>query len=53
MKPGSGDRMAQVAQWMATRGGTVSECARSLGEPYDTIKQCWRRVRARLGEQAR
>jgi transposase-like protein len=55
-KPGSTHpgkiRMAQLSEWMAENGGSVSEAARSLGWSPDNTKHIWRRVRQRMGPQA-
>ncbi len=49
-RAGTADR---VAAWMASYGGSVADCARSLGVSYISAKSAWDRVRARLGTQAR
>lgn len=50
--PGRDVRMDQLAEWMAESGGRIRDAAKALGWNYDATKQCWRRVRKRLGKQA-
>lgn len=49
----AGGTMDKVANWMASHGGSIAECAACLGLSYGAAKCAWDRVRARLGRQAR
>jgi DNA-binding CsgD family transcriptional regulator len=44
--------MADLADWMAENGGTVSQAAKALGISRDNAKHIWQRIRKRLGAQA-
>lgn len=49
----AGGTMDKVAEWMASHGGSIAECALCLGLNYDATRSAWDRVKARLGRQAR
>jgi DNA-binding CsgD family transcriptional regulator len=46
------DRQSQVAEWMSRYGGSVGECAQSLGATYKSVQHAWDRIKRRLGAQA-
>lgn len=48
-----GTTMNRVADWMASYGGSIADCARALGVGYYTVKSAWDRIRAPMGAQAR
>ncbi len=43
----------RVAEWMAAYGGSIADCARSMGISYDSARSAWSRVRRKMGAQAR
>jgi DNA-binding CsgD family transcriptional regulator len=44
---------SRVAEWMATYGGTVAQCARCLGITEPSARNAWTRIKRKLGRQAR